>query len=207
MLLSGKAQSLPDPVPPPLNIGSGADTISIESDQQRIRYAGGSRPKRRISARPVGATASLSLGTDGSHGWLFNQTGTTKLWSSFGALPQWVDTSEPIVFKVLAAVASNLTTPNATARFITRISHQRVNTIPAQGAAQTLDFDFDDGGGYTASTLIEIPVYTVTGGSLQAGDLLSATIERAASATEDTLAANVIIYDAPWLEVTQKEVA
>ncbi len=207
MLLTGQAQAIPNPVPSPLNVGSGSDLIAIESSERRIQYAGAARPIRRITARPFGATASLAIGTDGSHHWAFNSTATTKLWLSFGPLPQWVDSTEPIVFKVLAAVASSLTTPNATARLIARMSYQRVDTIPALGATQTNDHNFDDGSGYTASTLIEIPVYTLAADSLQAGDLISATLERAASATEDTIGASVIVYDAPWLEVTQKEVA
>lgn len=207
MLLTGQAQTIPNPMPSPLNVGSGSDLISIESSEQRIQYAGASRPMRRIAGRSFGATATLSVGTDGSHHWAFNSTATTKLWLSFGPLPQWVDTTEPIVFKVLAAVASNLTTPNATARLIARVSYQRVDTIPALGVAQTNDHNFDDGSGYTASTLVEVPIYTIAADSLQVGDLVTATVERAGAVSEDTAGASLIIYDAPWLDVTQKEVA
>jgi|GEM_PF-6477196 len=207
MLLTGQAQTFPNPVPSPLSVGNGGNLIEIQSSEQRIQYTGTARPIRRIAGRPFGASASLSIGTDGSHHWAFNATATTKLWLSFGPLPQWVDTTEPIVFKVLAAVASNLTTPNATTRLIARMSYQRVDTIPALGVAQTNDYNFDDGGGYTASTLVEVPIFTIAADSLQAGDLVTATVERAGGASEDTAGASLIIYDAPWLDVTQKEVA
>lgn len=207
MLLTGQPLPIPNPIPAPIDVGNGSTVISIDPDNQRIQYGGTSRPKRRIAGLQFGLTASTTIGANGSHAASFSATVENKLWLSFGPIPDWVDVTEPITLNAIMSVPSNLTTPNATARIFARLSYQRINSIPFIDAGLLHDHTFDTGGGYTASTAIGVSLQSVPGGSLQHGDLITASIQRVSTAPEDTIASALLVYDTPWLEVTQNEVA
>lgn len=207
MILQSTTSALPDPLPAPQIVGSAPNQITMDPTNASIAYSGAARPTRRIPGIRFSSTASGAVDANGTHKWSFSSVSATTLWLSFGPLPAWVDTSENIILKAAVYVATGLSSPNDVVRFFSRISSQRNGVSSSIDSGEIVDFSFDTGGGYSASTVTVVSLRTRSGSSLQANDIVTVSIQRAATATEDTVGSDLVLCDAAWLEVIQKETA
>lgn len=197
----------PDPIRGPRSIGTSTDHVKVDPDNARIQYAGLARPTRRLFGTAFTNNASKSVSANGAHEWGFRDDSISSVWWSFGPLPDWVDVSADITLRAAVYVGAALSAPNDVVRLVGKLQFQRVGAVPSADSGTTVDYGFDGGSGYTASTVEVLTLRTVGGGTFQPGDLITVQIQRNGAATEDTVTPDLIVCDSPWIEVKQKEVA
>ncbi|MCG8405127.1 MAG: hypothetical protein MI923_08030 [Phycisphaerales bacterium] len=207
MILKSPISIPPDPLPGPRTVGDATNHIKINPDSSRIEYVGSARPiHKQILTVPhytqggLAALVGLHANTTLQYG--FND-GVTRHLHAFVPIRDDVDVGEDIEFKAVTygnADISGLTVRND---IIVEKIGSGETTVSLQGTAP---FDFTHPAGTTSRKSIVRTLYTLSGSSVQSGDMLQIDFIREGGHANDTLGTSWHIVGLPWIEFTRKQV-